>query len=122
MAEYDVFLDELFDDAEPFMCELSDGKGYFTNYEFIRRVAQRHQRAYARLLNYAADNASDEPWTFNYANQAIGGKLSTVAQQLGYSKQSVQDSGYDISEVNIFNDPVPKAQIRVYVRTNDVMC
>ncbi|MEP7285788.1 MAG: hypothetical protein ABI947_08470 [Chloroflexota bacterium] len=48
--EYKPYLDSLFADAPDLFDALSAKKGYFTNYEFIRRACQRHQGAYVGLL------------------------------------------------------------------------
>ena len=49
-GDYKPLLDEFMHDADAMMWTLSHETGYFTNYEFIRRTAQKHQGAYARLI------------------------------------------------------------------------
>ena len=111
-GDYKPLLDEFMRDAEATMWELSNGRGYFTNYEFIRRTAKKHQGAYARLIaQYLQDRG--EQYLFNLVHQAIGGSLSNLAQKLGYQ----QDKKSDVMDWNIWGD---KEKAVVYRRTDTV--
>lgn len=112
MAEYKPYLDVIFSDAEQLMWQLSAKEAYFTNYAFLRRACQKHQGAYAQLLNtILADRGED--YLFNLAHQSIGSRLSTVAQNAGYE----QDKNTGIIETNIWGDPEKAV---VYRRTERV--
>ena len=112
MADYKTHLDLLFEGADALMWELSEAEGYFTNYAFIRRAAQRHQGAYVNLLKTVLDHRG-EAYLFNIAHQSIGGQLSHVAQKAGYEQRKNQK----IQEFNIFGDVTPCV---IYVRTERV--
>jgi hypothetical protein len=98
-GDYKPLLDDFMRDAEALMWTLSQEKGYFTNYEFIRRTAQKHQGAYARLI---AQHLQDrgEQYLFNLVHQSIGGSLSSIAKKLGYQ----QEKGTDVVDWNIWGD------------------
>jgi hypothetical protein len=113
MAEYKPYLDQLFADADQLMWQLSEKKGYFTNYEFLRRAAQRHQAAYIRLLNAVLSHRSEEAYLFNIAHENIGSTLLTRAQQAGYEPER----NSDVKEHNIWGDA---AKPVVYRRTERV--
>lgn len=89
MAHFTDALDALMANAEGLMAELSRKDGTFTNYEFIRRVAQKNQGAYVNLLKSFLD-ARGEQYVFNLAHQEIGKQLSTRAQKAGY--EQIKDS------------------------------
>jgi hypothetical protein len=111
-GDYKPLLDEFMRDAEALMWNLSQERGYFTNYEFIRRAAQKRQGAYARLIaQYLQDRG--EQYLFNLAHQAIGGSLSSMAQKLGYQ----QEKGTDVMDWNIWGD---QEKAVVYRRTDAV--
>ena len=111
-GDYKPLLDELMQDAELLMWTLSQEKGYFTNYEFIRRAAQKHQGAYARLI---AQHLKDrgEQYLFNLVHQSIGGSLSNFARKLGYQ----QEKEGDVKDWNIWGD---QEKAVVYRRTDIV--
>lgn len=112
MAEYKPYLDGLMEDAESLMWELSEKNGYFTNYEFIRRAAQRHQGAYVSLLKAVLDHRGDQ-YLFNIAHENFGQAISRVASRLGYE----QDKNSGVQDFNIWGD---ESDAVIYRRTERV--
>jgi hypothetical protein len=113
--EYGPYLDELFLDVETLLWELSDNDdSYFTNYAFFRRVAQAHKGAYIRFL-YAMVMDRGEEFPFNLVHQAIGARLSSVAQNLGYE----QNKNPNVEDYDVFGT-VKKSGVVTYARTTKV--
>jgi hypothetical protein len=77
MANVAEELDVLFENALEVMESLGSE---FTSQEFVKRIAQRNQRAYVELLW----ECRDRDGIFNAAHEHIGGRLSQVAQKNGY--------------------------------------
>jgi hypothetical protein len=111
-GDYKPLLDEFMHSANALMWSLSETQGYFTNYEFIRRMAQKHQGAYARLIGQTLKDRGEQ-YLFNLVHQSIGGSLSHLAQKLGYQ----QDKDSNIMDWNIWGD---QEKAVVYRRTEAV--
>lgn len=112
--EYKPYLDELFEDVEKLCWNLSDKEGYFTNYAFVRRVMQAHKGVYIRFLSAMLQDRGDSR-PFNLVNQAIGNRLSSDAQKIGYK----QDKNSNVEDYDIFGTE-KKSGVVVYHRTNEI--
>lgn len=113
--EHKPYLDALFgDDIAALMWELSAEKGYFTNYEFIRKIAQRRKGPYIEFL-HAMLVVRGEEWPFNLTHQAIGKRLSDEAGDLHYKK--IDDNQSGVTDCDIFGNEV---KAKVYERTDKV--
>jgi hypothetical protein len=115
VTEYKPYLDQVFEDAEQLMWDLSEATGYFTNHAFLRSAFQRKQAAYIGLLNAALVDNPDKENLFNQVHLHVGRRLSDVAQKAGYQ----QDKNADVQEVNIWGDDASQTVV-VYQRTEQV--
>jgi hypothetical protein len=97
-------LDMLFASAVEEMEILTEEPGgEFTSQQFIKRLAQRNQRAYVGLLWERRDRVG----IFNAAHEHIGGRLSQVAQK---NHNELIKQGR--TEVDIFGNPTGKVIYR----------
>ena len=96
MASYVVadVLDDLFNDAHSLMAELSAQDGTFTLKQFLQAATQRNQPAYIALLNRCLADPAVSP--FNAAHRHFGQRLSLVAQQAGYQRETISKGDTDI--------------------------
>lgn len=104
---YKPYLDRLFQHSEAIMSQLAaSNEGCFTNQQFLKELARRNPIDYIDLLhstkNYYVQTkpSSEHKWIFNIAHQAIGSRLSRVAQQSGY-----QPSKAGRTETDIWGNP-----------------